>query len=127
MRRMMFRLASILSLKRNCPVISSGESVGQVASQTLQSIHVINEVTNIPVIRPCATMDKLEIIALSKKIDTYEISIRPYEDCCTIFTPKAPKTAPHLKEVLEFESKFDWEPLIEEAIKNIEVKYIGED
>ena len=126
MRRMMFRLASILSLKRNCPVISSGESVGQVASQTLQSIHVINEVTNIPIIRPCATMDKLEIIALSKKIDTYDISIRPYEDCCTIFTPKAPKTAPHLKEVQEFESKFDWEPLLEEAIKNIEVKYIGE-
>ena len=126
MRRMMFRLASILSLKRNCPVISSGESVGQVASQTLQSIHVINEVTNIPVIRPCATMDKLEIIQISKRIDTYDISIRPYEDCCTIFTPKAPKTAPHLKEVQEFEAKFDWEPLLEEAIKNIEVKYIGE-
>ena len=126
MRRMMFRLASILSLKRNCPVISSGESVGQVASQTLQSMHVINEVTNIPVIRPCATMDKLEIIKLSKKIDTYDISIRPYEECCTIFTPKAPKTAPHLKEVVEYESKFDWEPLLEEAIKNIEVKYIGE-
>ena len=126
MRRMMFRLAHILSLKRNCPVISSGESVGQVASQTLQSMHVINEVTNVPVIRPCATMDKLEIIRLSKKIDTYEISIRPYEDCCTIFTPKAPKTAPHLDEVKEFEKKFDWEPLLEEAIKNIEVKYIGE-
>ena len=126
MRRMMFRLASRLSIKRNCPVISSGESVGQVASQTLQSIHVINEVTNIPVIRPCATLDKLEIIALSKKIDTYDISIRPYEDCCTIFTPKAPKTAPKLKDVQEYEEKFDYEPLLEEAIKNIEVKYIGE-
>ena len=124
MRRMMFRLASKLSMRRNCPVISSGESVGQVASQTLQSIHVINEVTNIPVIRPCATMDKLEIIKLAKKIDTYEISIRPYEDCCTIFTPKAPKTAPHLKEVVEYEAKFEWESLIEEALKNIEVKYI---
>ena len=126
MRRMMFRLASRLSLRRNCPVISSGESVGQVASQTLQSMHVINEVTNIPVIRPCATMDKLEIIQISKKIDTYEISIRPYEDCCTIFTPKAPKTAPHLKEVEEYETKFEWESLLEEALKNIEVKYIGE-
>ena len=125
MRRMMFRLASRLSLKRNCPVISSGESVGQVASQTLQSMHVINEVTNIPVIRPCATMDKLEIINISKKIDTYEISIRPYEDCCTIFTPKAPKTAPHLKEVEEFEQKFEWESLLTEALNNIEVKYIG--
>ena len=127
MRRMMFRLASMLSLRRNCPVISSGESVGQVASQTLQSIHVINEVTNVPVIRPCATMDKLEIIALSKKIDTYEISIRPYEDCCTIFTPKAPKTAPHLEEVKAFEEKFEWKSLLEEAIKNIEVKYIGDE
>ena len=127
MRRMMFRLASRLSLRRNCPVISSGESVGQVASQTLQSMHVINEVTNIPVIRPCATMDKLEIIRLSKKIDTYEISIRPYEDCCTIFTPKAPKTAPHLKEVEEFETKFEWESLLEEALKNIDVRYIGEE
>ncbi|MCR4911581.1 MAG: tRNA 4-thiouridine(8) synthase ThiI [Bacilli bacterium] len=127
MRRMMFRLASMLSLRRNCPVISSGESVGQVASQTLQSIHVINEVTNVPVIRPCATMDKLEIIALSKKIDTYEISIRPYEDCCTIFTPKAPKTAPHLEEVKAFEEKFEWKSLLEEAIKNVEVKYIGDE
>ena len=127
MRRMMFRLASMLSLRRNCPVISSGESVGQVASQTLQSMHVINEVTNIPVIRPCASMDKLEIIKISKKIDTYEISIRPYEDCCTIFTPKAPKTAPHLKEVKEFEDKFEWKSLLDTALNNIEVKYIGED
>ena len=124
MRRMMFRLASKLAARRNCPVISSGESVGQVASQTLQSMHVINEVTNMPVIRPCATMDKLEIIEISKKIDTYEISIRPYEDCCTIFTPKAPKTAPNFNEVVELEKKFDWEPLIEEAIKNVEVRYI---
>ena len=126
MRRMMFRLAAKLAKKRNCPVISSGESVGQVASQTLQSINVINEVTNMPIIRPCATMDKLEIISISEKIDTYEISIRPYEDCCTIFTPKAPKTAPQLDDVKEYENKFEWENLLEEAIKNIEVKYIGE-
>lgn len=126
MRRMMFRLATKLALRRNCPVISSGESVGQVASQTLQSMHVINEVTNFPVIRPCATMDKVEIIALSKKIDTYDISIRPYEDCCTIFTPKAPKTSPKLEDVKKFESEFDYEPLLNEAIKNIEVKFIGE-
>ena len=126
MRRMMFRLAAKLAKRRNCPVISSGESVGQVASQTLQSMNVINEVTNMPVIRPCATMDKLDIIEVSKKIDTYDISIRPYEDCCTIFTPKAPKTAPQFKEVVEFESKFEWESLLEDAIKNVEVKYIGE-
>ncbi len=124
MRRMMYRLADRLAKRRNCPVISTGESVGQVASQTLQSINAINEVTNMPVIRPCATMDKLEIIKYSKRIDTYDISIRPYEDCCTIFTPKAPKTAPHLDEAKEFEQKFDYDSLINEALGNIEVKII---
>ena len=124
MRRMMYRLASKLARRRNCPVISTGESVGQVASQTLQSIATINEVTSTPVIRPCATMDKLEIIKLSKKIDTYDISIRPYEDCCTIFTPKAPKTAPKLEEAKEYESKFDYESLINESLNNIEIKII---
>ena len=124
MRRMMYRLASRLAKRRNCPVISTGESVGQVASQTLQSMATINEVTSTPVIRPCATMDKLEIIKLSKKIDTYDISIRPYEDCCTIFTPKAPKTAPKLEEAKEYEEKFNFESLINEALGNIEVKII---
>jgi len=124
MRRMMFRLATRLALRRNCPVISTGESVGQVASQTLQSMHVINEVTDFPVIRPCATMDKIDIIDISKKIGTYDISIRPYEDCCTIFTPKAPKTAPHLEEAKEYETKFDFESLIKEAIENVEIKII---
>ena len=124
MRRMMFRLADALSKRRKCPVISSGESIGQVASQTLQSMHVINAVTNTPVIRPLATTDKLEIIAISKKIGTYDISIRPYEDCCTIFTPKAPKTMPHQDEVEEFEKKFDYETLIKDALNNIEVKII---
>ena len=125
MRRMMFRLADALAKRRNCPVISSGESIGQVASQTLQSMHVINEVTNTPVIRPLATTDKVEIIKLSKKIGTYDISIRPYEDCCTIFTPKAPKTMPHLDEAEEFEKKFDYESLIKEALANIEVRIIS--
>ena len=124
MRRMMYRLADKLARRRNCPVISNGESVGQVASQTLQSIATINEVTNTPIIRPCATLDKLEIIEISKRIDTYDISIRPYEDCCTIFTPKAPKTNPKLRDVKEFEEKFEWESLLNEAIANIEVKYI---
>ena len=124
MRRMMFRLADALAKRRKCPVISSGESIGQVASQTLQSMHVINAVTNTPVIRPLATTDKLEIIKISKKIGTYDISIRPYEDCCTIFTPKAPKTMPHQDEVEVFEKKFDYESLIKEALNNIEVKII---
>ena len=124
MRRMMFRLADALSKRRKCPVISSGESIGQVASQTLQSMHVINAVTNTPVIRPLATTDKLEIIKISKKIGTYDISIRPYEDCCTIFTPKAPKTMPHQDEVEAFEKKFDYESMIRGAINNVEVKII---
>ena len=127
MRRMMYRLADRLAKRRNCPVIATGESVGQVASQTLQSISVINNVTNTPIIRPCAVMDKVDIIDLSKKIGTYDISIRPYEDCCTIFAPKNPKTAPKLDECLYIENKFDYEALINEALANIEVKIIEED
>ena len=124
MRRMMYRLATMLAVRRHCPVISSGESLGQVASQTLQSINVINEVTRLPVIRPLACSDKLDIIKISKKIDTYDISIRPYEDCCTIFTPKSPKTQPKLDEVEKLEEMFDYGSLIEEAFNNIEVKII---
>lgn len=127
MRRMMFRLADKLARRRNCPVISSGESVGQVASQTLQSMHVINAVTNMPIIRPLATMDKTEIIRLANKIDTYQISIRPYEDCCTIFTPKAPKTMPHLDEVIAYEQTFDFEAMIQEALNNVEVMFISDE
>ena len=127
MRRMMFRLADRLAKQRKCPVISSGESVGQVASQTLQSMRVINEVTNMPIIRPCATMDKTDIIATSIKIGTYDISIRPFIDCCTIFTPKSPKTAPHLDDCLNFEKEFDYEPLLKEALSNIEVKFISDE
>ena len=125
MRRMMFRLADALAKRRNCPIISSGESIGQVASQTIQSMHVINAVTNTPVIRPLAITDKVEIIKISKKIGTFDISIRPYEDCCTIFTPKAPKTMPHLDEVEALEKKWDYESLIKEALANIEVKIIS--
>lgn len=127
MRRMMYRLADRLAHRRNCPVISSGESVGQVASQTLQSIAVINEVTNTPVIRPCAVMDKTDIIDVSEKIGTYDISIRPYEDCCTIFTPKNPKTMPRLDEVKKYEELFNWDEMIAEAVNNVEVKFISEE
>ena len=89
-------------------------------------MHVINAVTNTPIIRPLATADKTEIIKISKKIGTYDISIRPYEDCCTIFTPKAPKTAPHLEEVEALEKKCDYDSLIKEALNNIEVMIIEE-
>ena len=124
MRRMMFRLASELAKRRRCLAISTGESIGQVASQTLESMGVINEVSNIPVIRPLVVTDKEEIIRLSRKINTYEISIRPFEDCCTIFAPKNPKTKPSLEKAIEYESKFDYESLIKEALDNIEVIYI---
>ena len=124
MRRMMFRLADHLAHRRRCPAISSGESVGQVASQTLESMYTINEVTSLPVLRPVVAMDKVDIIKLARKIDTYDISIRPFEDCCTIFAPKSPKTKPSLEKAKEFEEKFDYESLINEALDNVEVIYV---
>ena len=124
MRRMMFRLASELAKRRHCPAISSGESVGQVASQTLESMNVINEVTNMPILRPVVTYDKLDIIELARKIDTYDISIRPFEDCCTIFAPKNPKTKPDLEKAKEYEEKFDYQSLIDEALANVEVIHV---
>lgn len=124
MRRMMYRLAVKLAEKKHIPSISNGESVGQVASQTIDSMHVINEVTNMPVIRPLAVFDKVDIIKISKDISTYDISIRPYEDCCTIFAPVKPKTAPHLDVCKEIENKFDFAPLLDEAIKSVEIKII---
>ena len=124
MRRMMFRLASELAKRRNCPAISSGESVGQVASQTIESMNTINEVTNMPILRPLVVTDKLDIIEMARKLDTYEISIRPYEDCCTIFAPKNPKTKPALDKAIEYENKFDYQSLIKEALDNIEVIYV---
>ena len=124
MRRMMFRLADKLAKRRHCLAISSGESVGQVASQTLDSMNVINAVTNMPVLRPVVTYDKTDIIALARKIDTFDISIRPFEDCCTIFTPKNPKTRPSMEEVLKFEEKWDYNKMIDEALDNVEVIYI---
>lgn len=127
MRRMMFRLASRLAYRRGCPAISSGESVGQVASQTIESMQAINEVTNLPVLRPVVTMDKVDIIDLARKIDTFDISIRPFEDCCTIFAPKNPKTKPSISKAKEFEEKFDYESLINEALNNVEVIYVKKD
>lgn len=119
LRRMMYRIATRFARRRNCKIIINGENIGQVASQTLASISVINEVTNIPVIRPVVCYDKSEIIDLAKSIDTYEISILPYEDCCTIFVPKHPVINPsHEKCELE-EKKFDYESLVKECVDNI--------
>jgi len=120
MRRMMYRITERFSKKRNCKVIVNGESIGQVASQTLTSMVVINNVTNMPVIRPVACLDKLEIIDLSLKIGTYETSILPFEDCCTIFVPRHPVINPELDKCIEYEKLFDYEALINDCINNIE-------
>lgn len=120
MRRMMYRIAETLAKKHNCKIIINGESIGQVASQTLSSMSVINSVVNIPVIRPVACMDKLEIIDIAKKINTYETSILPYEDCCTIFLPKHPVINPNLEKCLMYEARFNYQELVEECVNNIE-------
>lgn len=120
MRRMMYRIAEKYAQKRKCKIIINGESIGQVASQTLSSMSVINEVVKMPVIRPVACFDKLEIIELAQKIGTYQTSILPYEDCCTIFVPKHPVINPCIQKAKEYEKVFDYETLIEETIEKIE-------
>lgn len=119
MRRMMYRIMERLSKKHKGLIIINGESIGQVASQTLTSMSVINQVTNMPVIRPVACLDKLEIIDISKKIDTYETSILPFEDCCTVFVPRHPVINPNLDECLKNEELFDYESMIEETVNNV--------
>lgn len=120
MRRMMYRIAALYAEKIGAKILINGESIGQVASQTLDSMVCINNVTNMPVIRPVACFDKLEIIDIAKKINTYDTSILPYEDCCTIFVPKHPVIKPELSKCLEYEKNFDYQELIEKAIDNIE-------
>lgn len=121
MRRFMYRIAERLAHKYQAKIIVNGESVGQVASQTLTSMSVINAVTCMPVIRPVACLDKLEIIEIAKKIETYETSILPYEDCCTIFLPKHPVIHPNLEKVLSLEKKLNIEELIDRAIEKVEI------
>ena len=118
MRRMMMRIAERLAKKQNSLALITGESVGQVASQTLPALVTTDAVVNMPVFRPLIGMDKDEIIEISRKIDTFDISIEPYEDCCTVFTPKHPKTRPTIEQCEEAESLFDFEPLIEKAVEN---------
>ena len=118
MRRMMYRIATKLAKKCHCLGVANGESIGQVASQTLDSMITINDVTNFPIIRPLACEDKLTSIELAKKIGTYDISIRPYEDCCTIFKPKKPKTKPKISECEYFEKKWDFDEMIDKALEN---------
>lgn len=120
MRRFMMRIAERLSYKIGAQAIVTGESLGQVASQTIESITSSNSVVTMPVLRPLIAFDKIDIIDISRKIATYETSILPYEDCCTVFLPKFPAIKPDLKRVLKAESNLDVDGLIEEAMKNIE-------
>ncbi|RMC41326.1 tRNA 4-thiouridine(8) synthase ThiI [Lactobacillus sp. ESL0233] len=123
-RRFMLRLADQIRAKRKGLAIFNGESVGQVASQTLESMAAINDVTTTPVVRPVATMDKTEIIRLAEQIGTFDLSIQPFEDCCTIFAPPRPKTKPRIDKAREFEARLDVEGLIERALAGIKITTI---
>lgn len=107
MRRVMMQISEILAREQNCSALITGESVGQVASQTMYALACTDCAVNMPVFRPCIGMDKEEIIAVSRKIDTFETSIQPYEDCCTVFTPKHPKTKPHIDDVIAAQNKIE--------------------
>ena len=121
MRRAMYKIADKVCRNNDYSCIINGESIGQVASQTIESIKVVNEVTNMPIIRPLATLDKEDIVIISKQIDCFDISIRPYEDCCTVFVPKHPVIKPKLEDVLREENKINIEDEIEDAINNIKI------
>lgn len=123
-RRFMFRLAEAIARKRNDLAIFNGEALGQVASQTLESMAAINDVTNMPILRPVVSMDKNEIIDIAQKIDTFDLSIMPFEDCCTVFAPPAPKTKPRIEKCREYEQRLDVEGLVNEALANIKVTEI---
>ncbi|EMW5903439.1 tRNA uracil 4-sulfurtransferase ThiI [Enterococcus faecium] len=123
-RRMMLRLTDEIRRIRHGLVILNGESLGQVASQTLQSMVAINEVTNTPIIRPVATMDKLEIIEVAEQIDTFNLSIQPFEDCCTIFAPPQPKTRPQLEKVHQYEERLAIDEMIQRALAGLKMDEI---
>ncbi len=122
MRRLMMEIAQRIAKKENCLALITGESVGQVASQTMAAMACTDAVCRIPVFRPCVGMDKTEIIEIARKIDTFETSIEPYEDCCTVFTPRHPKVRPRLEDIEKAQNSFDFEPLIQKAVEGTELK-----
>lgn len=127
MRRLMMEMSEKIALKNDCSALITGESLGQVASQTIGALGCTDEATDMVVFRPLIGMDKQEIIDISYKIDTYETSIEPYEDCCTVFTPKHPRTRPVLKYVKEAQEKAEFAPLVEEALQNLKTTFISSD
>lgn len=127
MRRMMMRIAEMVAEKTRGQALITGESIGQVASQTMESLNATNSVVSLPVFRPLIGMDKEEIVKISKEIGTYETSILPFEDCCTIFVPKHPKTKPTIEELIEAEKLLpEFEKMLEDAVNNEEVIQVGE-
>ena len=124
MRRFMMRIAEKVAVEYGCGALITGESLGQVASQTMPAMAVTGAVCELPVFRPCIGMDKEEIIRIARKIDTFETSILPYEDCCTVFTPKHPNTKPKMPKILEAESNLDVETLVDEAVKGVEIVHL---
>ncbi len=124
MRRFMMRVSEKIAAKEYCSALITGESLGQVASQTVQAIFCTDEAAHIPVFRPLIGMDKVEIIDISRKIDTFDISIQPFEDCCTVFTPKHPRTRPELRYVLEAEEALDCDALIEDCMNHLKLTKI---
>ena len=125
MRRLMMNISSVIAKQQNCDALITGESLGQVASQTILALGCTDNAAQLPVFRPCIGMDKDEIVAISRKIDTFDISIQPYEDCCTVFTPKHPRTRPKLDDVIAAEQNVCWHPLIDRALQNTEKYFIG--
>ena len=124
MRRMMMKVAEKLCEKEDCQALVTGESLGQVASQTIHALACTDAATALPVFRPCIGMDKDEIVRISRNIDTFETSILPYEDCCTVFVPKHPRLRPSLEKVLEQEKKLDVEALVNEALNDTHFRMI---
>ena len=125
MRRLMMQISERIAKQYDCAALITGESLGQVASQTIGALGCTDEAADMVVFRPLIGMDKQEIIDISYRIDTYETSIEPYEDCCTVFTPKHPRTKPILKFVKEAQERAHFEPLVEESLQNLKITYIN--
>ncbi|TMW71899.1 tRNA uracil 4-sulfurtransferase ThiI [Alteribacter natronophilus] len=125
MRRVMLRIAEKVAYRRKALALVNGESLGQVASQTLDSMNTINEVTNIPILRPLVAMDKQEVVEIAEKIDTYELSILPYEDCCTIFLPPQTKTKPNREKAARFEAPLEIDAIVDDAVERTEVHQLS--
>ena len=120
MRRLMMQIAERIAKSRNSKALITGESLGQVASQTMESLAVTDNAVDMPVFRPCIGMDKEEIVVRARQIDTFETSILPYEDCCTVFTPRHPSTNPKRRSVEKTESVLDIEKLVADAMEGVE-------